>query len=85
MYSPIDLEHGRREDLTMTQTRTLLDALERGYYQVPRQTTLVELADMYGVSDQAVSERLRRATAKLIESSLLTSYSDLPRLGDEPE
>lgn len=46
--------------LTETQRETLRLALETGYFDVPRRTNLVELADRLDVSDSAVSQRLRR-------------------------
>jgi predicted DNA binding protein len=42
----------------------LVAAVEEGYFAVPRRTTLVEIAEGIRVSDQAVSERLRRALLK---------------------
>lgn len=71
MYNPIEVSGGSRKGMTKTQVETLLDAYEAGYFDIPRRTTLVKLADEYGVSDQAVSERLRRATAELVEKSLM--------------
>lgn len=57
--------------LTSQQRETLLRAYERGYYSVPREVTAVDLADEMGISDQSLSERLRRAHARLVEHSLL--------------
>lgn len=62
--------HGRRSNLTDDQFRTVQFALERGYYDVPRGTTLTALADELGVSHQALSERLRRGHRQLVESAL---------------
>lgn len=56
--------------LSAEQYEALSEALEAGYYGVPRDSTLVELSDRLDVSHQAVSERLRRAHQSLIESSL---------------
>jgi predicted DNA binding protein len=53
--------------LTETQRETLLTALDAGYFDVPRETSLAELADSLGVSEQAVSERIRRGTKSLVE------------------
>ncbi|QSG08786.1 helix-turn-helix domain-containing protein [Halapricum desulfuricans] len=53
------------ELLSPCQRRTIALALERGYFDVPRRTTMSELADELGISDQAVSARLRRATKRL--------------------
>ena len=59
-----------RSDLTDEQFRTVQTAHERGYYDVPRRTTLTELSDELGVSHQALSERLRRGHRRLIERAL---------------
>lgn len=56
--------------LTTEQHETLLAALDAGFYDVPRDTTTVELAETLGISDQSLSERLRRAHATLVESAL---------------
>jgi predicted DNA binding protein len=54
--------------LTDEQFETVRTALERGYYEVPRETTLEELAAELDVSHQALSERLRRGHLTLIEN-----------------
>jgi predicted DNA binding protein len=56
--------------LTDEQRETLELAYEQGYFEVPRSTTTAELADRLGVSNQAVSERLRRGHARLVEDAL---------------
>jgi predicted DNA binding protein len=53
-------------DLTDEQREALELALERGYFEVPRRATLSDLAGDLDVSQQAVSERLRRGTQKVI-------------------
>lgn len=58
------------ELLTPCQRQTIALALERGYFDVPRQTTIVELAEELGISDQAASARLRRATKRLGQQAL---------------
>jgi len=63
-----------REDtygLTEDQYETLLLAVEEGFYDVPRETNTVELAAELGISDQSLSERLRRAHATLVENTLM--------------
>ncbi|WP_254537233.1 helix-turn-helix domain-containing protein [Halomarina litorea] len=47
--------------LTDKQFELLRMATERGYFSVPRETNLGDLADALGISHQAASERLRRA------------------------
>jgi len=58
----VDGEHG----LSDAQTEALELAFREGYFAVPREATLSELADDLDVSAQAVSERLRRGTATLL-------------------
>lgn len=55
--------------LTATQAETLTTAFETGYFDVPRRITLAELADRLDVSEQAVSERLRRGLASLLTAA----------------
>ena len=47
--------------MTPEQRSALELAIEEGYYKVPREVSLNDLADDLGVSHQACSERLRRA------------------------
>lgn len=49
-----------RDGLTTRQRETLRLAADRCYFEIPRRATLADLADELGVSDQAISERLRR-------------------------
>ncbi|SEP21865.1 GAF and HTH_10 associated domain-containing protein [Halogranum amylolyticum] len=62
--------------LTDAQRETLLAAFERGYYDIPRSVSLAELATQFGISDQAVSERLRRATRALVAETLVYEAGD---------
>ena len=55
--------------LTDEQWEALRAALELGYFEVPREVTLEELADKFGISDTAVSQRLRRGMATLVAES----------------
>lgn len=56
-------------ELTELQHETLRRALEAGYFEVPRRTTLEELADEFDISAQALSVRLRKGTAALVGES----------------
>ncbi|WP_128477310.1 helix-turn-helix domain-containing protein [Halorussus pelagicus] len=58
--------------LTPEQRETLLTALERGYFEEPRDITLEELSEELGLSPTAVSGRMRRAESKLIARTLVT-------------
>ncbi|MBV0923945.1 helix-turn-helix domain-containing protein [Halomicroarcula limicola] len=64
-------EPAGRYGLTVEQHEALVAAARAGYFEVPRETTLEELAESVGVSHQALSERLRRATGALVEDTLL--------------
>lgn len=68
--------------LTMVQRDTLLNALEHGYFDVPRGITLVDLASEKGVSDSAVSQRLRRGIKTLVAATL-DSHAGSPRQTEE--
>ncbi|MFC7009661.1 helix-turn-helix domain-containing protein [Halalkalicoccus salilacus] len=63
---------GVEYELTETQRNTLVAAFEAGYFTVPRETSLTNLAEQLEASHQSVSERLRRATGQLVESTLIT-------------
>lgn len=71
IYTPVGRDHRARVDLTLAQREALVTALEKGYYDIPRRITLVDLSEELDVSDQAVSERLRRGESKLIRRHLL--------------
>lgn len=57
--------------LTPSQRETLLAAHELGFFEIPRAVTLSDLAAQFDISEQAVSQRLRRGTGNLIVESLL--------------
>ncbi|WP_336000656.1 helix-turn-helix domain-containing protein [Halorientalis halophila] len=71
VYNPTKPDAGPWFGLTPTQREALTLAVETGYYDIPRNCTTVELADKLGISDQAVTERLRRAIVNLVDHSLL--------------
>ena len=58
-------------DLSNEQREALVLALQRGYYDTPSDVTTSDLADELGISQQAVSNRLRRGTRKVFERTLL--------------
>ncbi|SIR23539.1 Predicted DNA binding protein, contains HTH domain [Haladaptatus litoreus] len=62
--------------LTPEQREALLLAVERGYFDVPRGVTLGELADEIGVSQQSVSERVRRGAGGVLESVLFETNAN---------
>jgi predicted DNA binding protein len=54
------------------QREVLLLAARRGYFEVPRDASLADLAAELDLSSQAVSERLRRGLDSLVTAALLT-------------
>ena len=56
--------------LTPEQRTTLAVAQRMGYFDVPRGSSIEELADELGVSSNAVSQRIRRASTNLIQHTL---------------
>ncbi|GAB7014154.1 helix-turn-helix domain-containing protein [Halolamina salina] len=66
---PADDEH-ERYDLSTKQIEALGAALEAGYFETPRRTDLGTLAEQFDISEQALSERLRRGVAAVLESTI---------------
>lgn len=73
----VDTTRRVRFGLTESQHDTLVEAYERGYYTIPRETDAVELAAELDISHQAVGERLRRATGNIIENTLLVDKDEV--------
>lgn len=76
--TPITLRHTsafgvagqtERDALTPKQATALGRALAMGYFDVPRRATLDELAREFGVSDSAISQRLRRGVGNVLRAS----------------
>ncbi|QLD87016.1 helix-turn-helix domain-containing protein [Natronomonas halophila] len=56
--------------LTDRQREALAAAHEMGYFEVPRRSSLGDVADALDISASSLSERLRRAQSSLVESAL---------------
>lgn len=76
IYNPTRPDAGAWYGLTQTQRDTLVRAVQGGYYSIPRQMSTQDLAEEFDISDQAVTERLRRAIITLVEHSLLATPDD---------
>ncbi|MFB6164741.1 MAG: helix-turn-helix domain-containing protein [Haloarculaceae archaeon] len=69
--------------LTPAQRRAVLLALENGYFSVPRETKLEEIADELGITRQAASELVRRGTETILRKALV-GFSAADFLDDAP-
>lgn len=58
-------------EVTADQQEALVAAYEMGYFEVPRDASLADVADRLSVSSQSVSARLRRGCANLIGNTLV--------------
>lgn len=76
IYNPTESEAYPWYGLTDPQREAMVLAVEMGYYDIPRGCTTKELAAELSISDQAVTERLRRAIATLARQTLLARESD---------
>jgi predicted DNA binding protein len=66
MLAPVDQLF---EDVTERQLAALRLALESGYYEQPRKTSLRELADQTAVARSTYEEHLRKAENKLLTNA----------------
>lgn len=76
VYTPDEPDGTAGYGLTDCQRETLILAVERGYYDVPRSASTADLGAELDVSDQAVTERLRRGTDALVSNTLLAGVGD---------
>ncbi|WP_262179714.1 helix-turn-helix domain-containing protein [Haloarcula laminariae] len=71
IYRPENPQERGQYDVTEDQQEALEAAFRAGYFEVPRETTLVELAADIGISQNALSARLRRGTANVLENTII--------------
>lgn len=73
-YDLLTLVHTDEQDdlLTDRQRECLTIAQRRGYFEVPRDCTLAEVADALDVDKSTASETIRRGTARVLDQFLLT-------------
>lgn len=76
IYNPTRPEAGPWYGLTEPQREALMQAVQSGYYSVPRGVSTKDLAAEAGISDQAMIERLRRGLTALVRNTLLAAEED---------
>jgi predicted DNA binding protein len=65
------VDAGDAEGLLTDRQRDLLEtALRAGYFEVPRETDLGTLSEEFDISEQALSERLRRGVSSVLASTV---------------
>lgn len=62
--------------LTADERETLRVALEKGYFEVPRETTLVKVADELDRSDVEVSQQLRRGMGDVLRETDILEFEE---------
>jgi len=72
-YDLLSVVHTDEEDtlLTERQRECLTVAQREGYFEVPRECTLAELAETLGVDKSTASETIRRGTARILSQFLV--------------
>lgn len=58
-------------ELTDAQREALILAYERGYFDSPRETSLEDVAEELGITQQSLSSRLRRGHRRLVGATLV--------------
>lgn len=64
---------GHQFGLSHQQREALVLGLRRGYFATPSEVSLDELAEELGISQQAVSNRIRRGSEQVLNEALLNS------------
>ena len=70
-----DAEASAKYGLTARQRDVLHRALERGYFEVPREISAAELAEEFEISSQALSALIRRGQKALVRSTIADDES----------
>lgn len=69
--------------LTPDQREAVTMAVEQGYFAIPRETTLEEIAEELGITSQAASERVRRGTETVLRKSLIGLVAEDHQMGGD--
>lgn len=72
LYEVSQPHTGRQYGLTEKQHEALVRTWKAGFFESPAETTLAAVADELGISQQALSQRMRSGYDSLIANTLLT-------------
>lgn len=70
IYEPAERLGHDHLPLSDAQRETLIEAVDSGYLDIPRGSSLEELGDRLGISESAASERFRRGVKALVEATI---------------
>ncbi|NHN57702.1 MULTISPECIES: helix-turn-helix domain-containing protein [Halorussus] len=70
LHALTPIESEAESALTDTQQEALVLAYEQGYFNTPRDVSMADLGNELGISQQAVSERLRRGISSILGGTL---------------
>lgn len=73
LYEVSHAHTGRQFGLTEKQHEALVTAWNAGFFEIPAEATLTEIAENLDISQQALSQRLRKGHRSLIANTLLTT------------
>ncbi|SFR85101.1 Predicted DNA binding protein, contains HTH domain [Halomicrobium zhouii] len=74
LYEVASAHTGRQYGLTEKQHEALVAAWEAGFFESPAEATLSEIAADLDISQQALSQRMRKGYDGLIASTLVTEH-----------
>ncbi|MDJ1431184.1 helix-turn-helix domain-containing protein [Halostagnicola sp. A-GB9-2] len=73
------VEEGRQLGLTADQREALVLGLDRGYFDSPSEASLSDLGEELGITQQAMSKRIRGGMKRVLTKVLLDSTDQPPR------
>lgn len=76
VYNMPEAQHEQPFGLSKPQREALVLAVREGYYDIPRGCNTADLGEWLSISDQAVTERLRRAIATLTRNSVMAESTE---------
>lgn len=79
LHALTHIETATEAALTDAQQDALVLAIERGYFEDPREVTLEELGEELGISQQAVGSRIRRGLRSVLNQTLTALDEDAPQ------
>lgn len=76
IYNPTTPKSGGQFGVTPKQREALVAAREAGYYDIPQGATMADVAGTIGITQQALSKRLRRGHGNLVGNVLTVEERD---------